>query len=147
MSFADIRAQRNLRTRKSYVTAPISGSPEVSSHNFAPVVECPVVLPPDGLYQSLPSSLEIRSSTTSGRGVWVKSAHNPGENFSHNNIWDITLILAMLQGSVLISLTPDIIVLSNQYLDSHCSACAGTAPVTGLKRCTKCRTVWYCDNV
>jgi hypothetical protein len=50
-------------------------------------------------------------------------------------------------GSILLSLKPPVAVLSSQYLDSHCSCCFGNAPSGGLKRCTQCRTVRYCNSV
>lgn len=42
---------------------------------------------------------------------------------------------------------PHIAVLSNQYLDSYCSNCFGPSLSGGLKRCTTCSTVRYCDSV
>ncbi|KAK0473758.1 hypothetical protein IW261DRAFT_1503300 [Armillaria novae-zelandiae] len=33
-----------------------------------------------------------------------------------------------------------------EKLDGYCSACFGVAPPSGLKRCTQCRSVWYCDS-
>ncbi|KAH7921166.1 SET domain-containing protein [Leucogyrophana mollusca] len=70
--------------------------------------------------------MEIRVSSASGRGLWMREQCKAG--------------------SVLISVKPHIFVLSNQYLDSHCSSCSAPAPPSGLKRCTRCRVVWYCNS-
>ena len=43
---------------------------------------------------------------------------------------------------------PHVSVLSTANLDQYCSACAGPAPAGGgLKRCPKCKTVYYCNAV
>ncbi|EGO03364.1 hypothetical protein SERLA73DRAFT_174827 [Serpula lacrymans var. lacrymans S7.3] len=73
----------------------------------------------------LPPSVEIRNSSVSGRGIWAKEKKEAG--------------------SILISVKPHISVLSNQSLHTHCSSCCGPAPPSGLKRCVRCRMVWYCD--
>ncbi|KAI0693920.1 SET domain-containing protein [Cerioporus squamosus] len=45
------------------------------------------------------------------------------------------------------SMTPHVSVLSTANLDQYCSACTGPAPAGGgLKRCPKCKTVWYCNT-
>ncbi|KAH9940697.1 SET domain-containing protein [Amylocystis lapponica] len=44
------------------------------------------------------------------------------------------------------SLKPHASVLSTPYIDSHCSYCCAPAPESGLKRCTRCRVLWYCDS-
>ncbi|EIW55654.1 SET domain-containing protein [Trametes versicolor FP-101664 SS1] len=44
------------------------------------------------------------------------------------------------------SIVPHVSVLATPYLDQHCSACAAPAPETGLKRCPKCKAVYYCDK-
>ncbi len=53
----------------------------------------------------------------------------------------------LLQGQVLFAVKPHVAVLSTEKLDGYCSACFGVAPPSGLKRCTQCRSVWYCDSV
>ena len=45
------------------------------------------------------------------------------------------------------SVAAHVAVLSSGLLDQHCSACAEPAPASGLKRCPKCKTVWYCNSV
>ncbi|KAI0746851.1 SET domain-containing protein [Daedaleopsis nitida] len=82
--------------------------------------------PLHGCHAVLPSTLEIRESSRHGRAVYTKSA--------------------ISAGSVILSVTPHVSVLATSGLDQHCSACARSAPGTGLKRCPKCRTVWYCDS-
>lgn len=43
---------------------------------------------------------------------------------------------------------PHVHVLSSSYLDQHCSSCAAPAvPDMSLKRCPKCKRVYYCDQV
>ncbi|KAH9896929.1 SET domain-containing protein [Cubamyces lactineus] len=44
------------------------------------------------------------------------------------------------------SVTPHVSVLSTQYLDQYCSSCAAPATERGLKRCPKCKTVYYCNQ-
>lgn len=52
-----------------------------------------------------------------------------------------------LQGSTILSIDPHVFVLSNQYLDSHCSSCAKAASTSPLMRCSGCGTLRYCNNV
>ncbi|KAF9236037.1 hypothetical protein BU15DRAFT_50600 [Melanogaster broomeanus] len=79
-----------------------------------------------GLYKQLPASLEVRRSENSGRGLWAR------ESFK--------------AGTVVLSIEPHAFVLSNQYLDSHCSSCAKAASTSPLMRCSGCTKVWYCNN-
>ncbi|KAI0764895.1 SET domain-containing protein [Fomes fomentarius] len=44
------------------------------------------------------------------------------------------------------SILPHVAVISSPNLDQHCSACAGPAPASGLKRCPKCKTIYYCNS-
>lgn len=85
------------------------------------------ILPRGYLYKELPSWLAVRESTSSGRGLWNQGSTN------------------IRPGDVILSLRPHVFTLSTTYLDSHCSGCAGS-PVSGLKRCTACRKVWYCTS-
>ncbi|KAJ8482475.1 hypothetical protein ONZ51_g5325 [Trametes cubensis] len=79
-----------------------------------------------GCHRSLPASLQILETGRHGRGIYAKSA--------------------LHAGSVIMSVTPHVSVLSTQYLDQYCSACAAPATETGLKRCPKCKTVYYCNQ-
>ncbi|KAI0674368.1 SET domain-containing protein [Trametes maxima] len=45
------------------------------------------------------------------------------------------------------AVVPHVSVLSSQYLDQYCSACAAPSSESGLKRCPKCKTVYYCNQV
>ncbi|KAL4260767.1 MUB1/samB family protein [Pleurotus pulmonarius] len=122
-SFAALRTSRHGKETKSYVKSHESDA--VVSHVSS-------ISPPkqedhdeNGLFNYIPKSLEIRSSDEAGRGIWTKGISNTG--------------------TTLLSCKPKLAVLSNTYLDTHCSACFGPAPPAGLQRCTQCRTVWYCD--
>jgi len=97
-----------------------------------------------GMYKNLPSFLEIKQSGQSGRGLWSKdsSVIRPGEC----NVPVFSLITDGYTGTTVLSLRPYVFSLSTSYLTSYCSACAGS-PDSGLKRCTKCRQVWYCNPV
>lgn len=97
-----------------------------------------------GMYKSLPSFLEIKESGQSGRGLWSKgsSVIRPGEC----NVSVFSLITDGYAGTTMLSLRPHVFSLSSSYFPSHCSGCAGS-PDSGLKRCTKCRQVWYCNPV
>ncbi|KAI0360613.1 SET domain-containing protein [Trametes cingulata] len=44
------------------------------------------------------------------------------------------------------SVLPHVSVLSTQYLDQYCSSCAAPATEAGLKRCPRCKTVYYCNQ-
>lgn len=97
-------------------------------------------------HTSLPASLEIRESSRHGRGIYTNAALQAGELpdafIMHNE--PLTTLIA---GTVVMSIVPHVSVLSTPYLDQHCSACAAPAPETGLKRCPKCKAVYYCDKV
>lgn len=76
------------------------------------------------VYYGIPENIEVRVSAISGRGLWAKDP--------------------IKAGSVIISLRPHSFALASRCLDSHCSSCAA-ASISGLLRCTGCRTVWYCN--
>ncbi|KAI8986911.1 SET domain-containing protein [Trametes punicea] len=44
------------------------------------------------------------------------------------------------------SITPHVSVLSTQYLNQYCSSCAAPASEAGLKRCQRCKTIYYCHQ-
>ncbi|KAE9407296.1 SET domain-containing protein [Gymnopus androsaceus JB14] len=78
------------------------------------------------MYSALPQSVEVRRSKLSGRGIWAK---NP-----------------IRAGSVIIVAKPYASTLSSENLQSYCSSCFAPSGPDGMKRCTKCRTVYYCDS-
>ncbi|KAI0777740.1 SET domain-containing protein [Trametes elegans] len=79
-----------------------------------------------GCHASLPPSLEIRESQRYGRGIYAK--------------------FPFQAGSVILSITPHVRVLSTPYLDQYCSSCAAPGSEAGLRRCPKCKTVYYCNQ-
>ncbi|KAK0183995.1 hypothetical protein F5146DRAFT_1076957 [Armillaria mellea] len=109
---------RASRKNKSYV----AGVPTKEDTKEAPL-EQPPSLP---LYRDLPLSTEIRTCDTSGWGLWSKAN--------------------LKAGQVLFAVKPHVAVLSTEKLNGYCSACFGFAPPSGLKRCTECRSVWYCGS-
>ncbi|KAF8579649.1 SET domain-containing protein [Ramaria rubella] len=79
------------------------------------------------MYNNLPPSLEIRQGSIKGRGIWSKQAFR--------------------KGNVLLTLQPHVSVLSTPNLPDHCSLCASRSQnKNSLKRCTKCKTIWYCSS-
>ncbi|KAI9568086.1 hypothetical protein HD554DRAFT_2102896 [Boletus coccyginus] len=127
MSFADLKSKRQRKSSKSYVStlsgpvAPVHtrSSPQVSISNDAAVDT-------KGLYPQLPPWLEIRKSDHSGRCLWTRQHFKPG--------------------SIILSIAPHVFVLSNQYLDSHCSSCAKAESTSPLMRCSGCGTLRYCNS-
>ncbi|KAH7882473.1 hypothetical protein F5I97DRAFT_1816839 [Phlebopus sp. FC_14] len=130
MSFSNLKSKRQFKSSKSYVHAssgPTTTTPTHSTTQTPVQHDSGLLSTPAGLYKDLPAALEIRKSSDSGRGLWVREA--------------------TLKGSVLLSVEPHSFVLSNHYLDSRCSACVGAAASSGLKRCMRCRKVWYCNAI
>ncbi|KDQ60288.1 hypothetical protein JAAARDRAFT_191683 [Jaapia argillacea MUCL 33604] len=125
MSFSDLQNERQNRQPQSFVkpTSETSSSPSNSGTSIASASQ--TVVSADGLYQVLPTLVEIRQTPSSGRGIFAK------EKIS--------------RGSIIISTKPHVNVLSTKLLDAFCSACCAPAPPTGLKRCTRCRALWYCN--
>lgn len=122
MSFASIKASRQAKSHKSYVQ-----SPNVDQKASATDAAEKVLVTSEALiYQSLPTTTEIRSSSSSGRGIWTKQYIKPG--------------------TVILSAKPHAAVLSTQNLKGHCSSCF-SASSSGLKKCTQCHLVQYCDAV
>ncbi|KAI0076540.1 SET domain-containing protein [Panus rudis PR-1116 ss-1] len=78
-----------------------------------------------GLHASLPSNVRVRQTKETGRGLYAKETFKPG--------------------SVVLAVRPLVSVLSTSNLEAYCSYCCSPAPKGGLKRCTRCRKVWYCD--
>ncbi|KII84634.1 hypothetical protein PLICRDRAFT_117564 [Plicaturopsis crispa FD-325 SS-3] len=128
MSFSNLKNARQSKQSKSYVNTPsTSGASVTSTAATAPVSEGskPEEISASGLYASLPLHIAIRATEETGRGLYAKQA--------------------LKAGSVLISTKPHASALSTLYLESHCSSCAAPGTATGLKRCTRCRTVLYCN--
>ncbi|KAI0252893.1 SET domain-containing protein [Lactifluus subvellereus] len=80
--------------------------------------------PPTPLYGALPPLVDVRTSQERGRGLYTK------ERFK--------------RGGTILSTKPHIYVLSTKNLGQFCSSCVSPAPA-GLRRCTQCKNVWYCD--
>jgi hypothetical protein len=79
MSFANLKAARE--AKKSYVTATTLQNSQASSAVPSEVVDQPADKTPssENLYKPIPDCLEIRTSPTSGRGLWTKLSYSPGE--------------------------------------------------------------------
>ncbi|KAJ6484472.1 hypothetical protein C8R47DRAFT_1280715 [Mycena vitilis] len=123
MSFAKLKTAR--QAKQSYVTPPtLQPSPESSAVPSQAVAEPTVTN--ENLYKCVPEYLEIRTSPTSGRGLWTTKSCSPGQ--------------------VIFAVKPHAAALSTERLDLHCSQCFGDGDTTTLKRCTKCQAVYYCDS-
>ncbi|KAJ7041558.1 hypothetical protein C8F04DRAFT_1031308 [Mycena alexandri] len=148
MSFTKLKAARQAKHSYSYVTptsqhsessASANSSSALPSEALTPEPEPQLVEPAkiivheDGgakLYTSLPSYLEIRTSPTSGRGLWTTRGCSA------------VILIYFCAGQVLLAAKPHAAALSNDRLGQHCSQCFGV----GAKRCTKCQIVFYCDS-
>ncbi|KAI9453061.1 SET domain-containing protein [Russula earlei] len=117
MSFTDIRDNRQAKEARSYVGSSLASKP-----NDAPPL---VQDPPEPLFGGLPSTIEIRTSPERGRAIYSKER--------------------LKRSGTIFSTKPPIYVLSTKNLEHFCSTCISPAPPSGLKRCTKCKTVWYCN--
>ncbi|KAF5362827.1 hypothetical protein D9757_012175 [Collybiopsis confluens] len=136
MSFSDLKSARN---NKSYVkssvncpTSSTSGEPvesglEQNAENVEPKATQDRLSFEEGMYSSLPSSVEIRRSTSNGRGIWTLRPIRAGESI---------IVTKAFAAS-----------LSNQNLPSYCSSCFAPADPNGMQRCTKCRAAYYCDSI
>ncbi|KAJ7190687.1 hypothetical protein GGX14DRAFT_603642 [Mycena pura] len=112
MSFATLKAARE--NKRSYVAAcTLQNSRESEAVHEQPAAT----------YQSIPDDLAIRTSSASGRGLWMTRKCAPGQ--------------------VLFVVKPHAAALSNDRLGSYCSQCF--AP-DALKRCTRCQAIHYCDS-
>ncbi|RDB18387.1 Histone-lysine N-methyltransferase ASHR1 [Hypsizygus marmoreus] len=125
-SFSGLKASRISKESKSYVASSSTSEKSPTTHPLQPSSTEGENADSEQVIYDLPSNIDVRKSNTSGRGLWAKAYHRPGD--------------------ILISVKPHIAVLSNQYLNSHCSNCFGSSPASSLKRCTTCRTIWYCDS-
>ncbi|KAK7046540.1 histone-lysine N-methyltransferase ASHR1 [Favolaschia claudopus] len=120
MSFAKLKAAR--QDKPSYVTS----NPLPSQESSAVPSEGPIQSTKESLYKSIPDHLQIRTSAVSGRGLWATKPCLPGQ--------------------VLFAMKPHVAALSNERLALHCSQCFGGGGNAGLKRCTQCQVVYYCDS-
>jgi len=134
-SFSSLQTQRKSKQSKSFTT---SGAPtavekaagaltisgDVAENADGSVID-QLVSGSDQLYQCLPASLDVRTTSEDGRGIWAKKGFAAG---------DIIFITK-----------PHVHVLSSRNLDSLCSSCSSPG-TNNLRRCTRCRVVWYCDS-
>ena len=84
MSFAELRKNRQSKDLKSYVKRlpeSIDGETQaaVQPHVMGHLRPIHSVDDRESLYLSLPSSMELRTSKVSGRGLWNMTKVNPGE--------------------------------------------------------------------
>ncbi|KAF8632794.1 hypothetical protein AX15_001693 [Amanita polypyramis BW_CC] len=129
-NFATLRATRQAKEKqKSYLSQTQSGeqqdiqSTSVSASKVAEISE--------GLYKAWPTSnfeICVSSDSLRGRGVFSRKQYRPGD--------------------ILVSVKPNISVLSIASLPKCCSACATPAPtdINGLKRCPNCKVIYYCGT-
>lgn len=87
MSFSEIRAARQGKEEKSFVQqSNIPGNPGPPSPEQVDLQDNQVqIVPRNDLYKCITPDLEIRSSQTSGRGLWAKKEIYPGRVF-HESI-------------------------------------------------------------
>ncbi|KAF9060323.1 SET domain-containing protein [Rhodocollybia butyracea] len=78
------------------------------------------------MYSSLPKSVEVRLSNANGRGIWAKGP--------------------IKAGMASFALPPYASALSTRNLTTHCSSCFASSSPDGMRRCTKCRSAYYCDS-
>ncbi|KAF8268346.1 SET domain-containing protein [Lactarius quietus] len=118
MSFTDIRARRQVKEARSHVgsSSDPSGTDPTKEES---------TLEQEPLYGTLPHSVDVQTSEGKGRGIYAK------ERFK--------------KGGVVFGSKPPIYVLSTKNLEHFCSSCIAPAPPSGLKRCTLCKNLWYCN--
>jgi hypothetical protein len=81
MSFTALRAARQPKENKSYVNAPNTPSntaPTVPASEGSFHQENEILGVLRGTHSSLPTQLDIQTSSTSGRGLFVKEKFKPG---------------------------------------------------------------------
>lgn len=118
MSFTDIRARRQAKEARSYVGSSLKPSGTGLTIEESTLAHAP-------LYGTLPPSVDVRANQETGRGIYAK------ERFK--------------KGGVVFGSKPPIYVLSTKNLEHFCSSCIAPAPTSGLKRCTLCKNLWYCN--
>ncbi|KAH8083324.1 hypothetical protein BXZ70DRAFT_579582 [Cristinia sonorae] len=130
MSFVDLQSARKKKENKSFVGAKSSNAETKPGNQdqsyFGSDGSSSSQQLSDAITAQLPAGLEVRADEYTGRGVHTKSH--------------------VQAGSVLISCRPRINIISTQHLDVYCSYCCERPQSNGvLKRCTRCRQVWYCN--
>lgn len=152
MSFASLNQARAKRQAQSYVRAGAPKLPldESEGRGSDPAVNEKTTTK---LYSSLPPLLEIRTDPKSGRGIWTKSAQDGGVTRIPAGIAQTLSARSTLSadsnmiGTRLISVEPHAHALSTIHLPNLCTACHRISGAGGdsLKRCAKCRVIWYCS--
>jgi hypothetical protein len=108
---------------------------------------------PAGCYPDLALSppCELREGPK-GRGIWVKPVLAK-EHIPRRGKW-LLLLMCVIDirwlciGAIMMRPVPHVAALSTRYLGNHCSACHEEEKKgQPLKRCQKCRTILYCDQV
>ncbi|KAL5476772.1 hypothetical protein ACEPAI_2958 [Sanghuangporus weigelae] len=97
----------------------------VGSHAPSQDKATPVQVPA-GWYAQLPPYLSMKRTQETGRGLWTNE--------------DVPA------GTVIIAVKPHIHALSRSQLALYCTACCAPQPRTGFKKCSKCKTVYYCGT-
>src|SRR6266404_1363040 len=132
MSFADIHARRQAKEAKSLVgSSKAGGDTDAATEAPAPLYET-----------TLPSSVDVRSNPERGRGIYAKGPLKKGDQGYYR--CDCAHLLV---GGIVFGIKPPIYVLPTKNLEHFCSSCIAPAPASGLKRCTLCKNLWYCNAV
>ncbi|KAF9652312.1 SET domain-containing protein [Thelephora ganbajun] len=119
MSFRGLRAFREKKQAKSLVVVPAS-SGSVNDDTPSDLPPPPPEKP--GFRYDLPASMELKVVPGKGRAIFSTVSSKPG--------------------SALFFHRPRVVILSTPNIPRYCSYCCAEL-VT--KRCSACRTVWYCD--
>lgn len=148
MSFSSLKGSRT--GKKSFVAS----SQELSGHSGAAdkvsnlaTPSNPVLPPPsDPLRQCIPDGTEVKETQDEGRGMFATVPFSPGRP-SIESFLELSLKRQWLQGSIIATVRPHMFTVSTACLSAYCSNCCASPPTTGLKRCPRCRTIWYCNTV
>lgn len=151
-SFTNLRSERKNKEAKSFVSGsssaitpnPVSGVPHDTTNQVVKSNKSEETSS-ESLYAKLSSTLDVRESPMTGRGIWTNVHVKAGKQPARGII--VIHSLTSYIGTTLVLLKPHVHVLSTRNLELYCSACTSPAPQTGLKRCTKCRVIWYCSSV
>ncbi|KAG9311785.1 hypothetical protein JVU11DRAFT_8031 [Chiua virens] len=125
MSFTDLKSKRQSKDSISYVSAlsgPVASVPTQSLSTF--------VAQDDVLENS--EALQIRKTDYAGRGLFAREHFKPGASILRYFTGEFVENCLPLEGSVILSVEPHVFVISNQYLDSHCSSCAKAASTVSI---------------
>lgn len=96
------------------------------------------------LYTEMPPTVEIKRSKKRGRGLWAREFIKAGRSTFSLDFLQSVIICCIFVGTTILTTKPRAYVLSRSQLEMFCSACSGARPVTGLKKCGKCKVVHYC---